>query len=242
MVSTYHSADTQRFSNKGMKQRSLCAWLIIIIAWGGVNLKDQLLHKYMFKWSRAKNEHMVPPSFQNAIELYSSQFDFIYWQVTGRNIQQLSYRIQLVEGLFTKYACAVEMWSVPGRKASENTVPRLTERHFLRKVAPKIEKSKPQRKCVVCSKHGKEKTPKQCTAAKYVMWDFSWKIAFSCITRSSITEVMIIILLHLYRIKISLLKFFKNRIINLRILFLNRWFQFGHREFQTSLSVEKVGI
>jgi len=38
-----------------------------------------------------------------------------------------------------KYACAAEMWTVPGRQASDNTVPRLTERHFLRKVAPKTE-------------------------------------------------------------------------------------------------------
>ena len=145
----------------------------------------------------------------------------VYRQVKGRNIQQLSYRIQLVEGLFKKYACPAETWSVPGRKASDNTVPRLTE-SFLRKVAPKIEKSRPQRKCVACSTHGKEKTSKQCTAAKYVMWAFAWKIALSCITRSSITEVMKIILLHLYSFKISLLKFFRNWIINLRIMFFKQ--------------------
>jgi len=80
----------------------------------------------------------------------------------GRNIQQLSYRIQLVEGLFTKYAHAVETWSVPGQQASDNTIPRLTERNFLRKVAPKTEKSKPQRRCVVCSKHRKKKTSVYC--------------------------------------------------------------------------------
>ena len=142
----------------------------------------------------------------------------VYRQVTGRNIQRLSYRIQLVEGSFAKYACAPGKWSVPGRKASDNTVPRLTGRYFLRKVSPQIENTKPQRKCV-CSKHGKEKTSKQCTAAKYVMWAFAWMSAFSCITRSSITEVMTIILLHLYSFKIPLLKFFKNQIINLRIMF-----------------------
>jgi len=67
-----------------------------------------------------------------------------------------------VEGLFTKYAQAAEMRSVPGQQASDDTVPRLTERHFLRKVAPKTEKSKPQRRCVVCSKHGKKKTSVYC--------------------------------------------------------------------------------
>jgi hypothetical protein len=117
----------------------------------------------------------------------------------GRNIQQLSYRIQLVEGVFTKYACAGETQNVPGRQASENTVQRLTERHFLRKLAPKTPK------CIVCSKHGEKKL--QCTAAKYVMWAFAWKIALSCSTRSSITEVMTIILLNLYSLKVSLQKF-----------------------------------
>ena len=39
----------------------------------------------------------------------------VYRQVTGRNVHQLSYRIQLVEGLLTKYAHAAETRSVPGR-------------------------------------------------------------------------------------------------------------------------------
>jgi len=78
----------------------------------------------------------------------------VYRQMTGRNIQQLSYRIQLVEGAETR--------SAPGRQASDKTVPRMPERHFLRKVAPKTEKSKPQRR-FVCSNHGKKKL--QCTTA-----------------------------------------------------------------------------
>ena len=81
----------------------------------------------------------------------------VYRQVTGRNIQKLSYRIQLVEGLFTKYASAAVTWSVPGRQASDNTIPRLSERHFVIKVAPKTQKRKPQRRCILCSKHGKKK-------------------------------------------------------------------------------------
>ena len=82
----------------------------------------------------------------------------VYRQVTRRNIQQVSYRIQPVEGLFTKYACDMETQSVPGRKASDNTVPWLTERHFVRKVAPETEKSKSQRGRVVCSSQGIKKT------------------------------------------------------------------------------------
>ena len=82
----------------------------------------------------------------------------VYRQVTERIIHHISYRIQLVEGLFTKYARAAETKIVLGRQASDKTVPRLTERHFLRKVAPKTEKSKPWRKCDLCSKDGKKET------------------------------------------------------------------------------------
>ena len=81
----------------------------------------------------------------------------IYLQVMGRNTEQLSYRIQLVEGLFMKYAHAVETQSVPGQQASDNTAPQLTERHFLRKVAPKTKKSKPQEEvCCVLKARKKE--------------------------------------------------------------------------------------
>jgi hypothetical protein len=66
-------------------------------------------------------------------------------------------------------------------------------------------------------KHGKKKL--QCPTAKYVMWAFAWKIALSCITRNSITEVMAIILLPLHSFRISLLEFLKHRIIGLRIMF-----------------------
>jgi len=93
--------------------------------------------------------------------------------------------------------------SVSGRQAFNNTVPQLTERHFLRKVAPKTENQNP-REGVLCAP-SMDKRKLQCTAAKYGMWVFAWKIALSCITRSSITEVMTIIIL--YSFKISLLKF-----------------------------------
>ena len=130
--------------------------------------------------------------------------------MTGGNIEQLSYRIQLVEGVFTKYARAAETRNVPWRQASDNTVSRLTESHFLRKLATKTEKSKPPIRCVVCCVPSTKKK-NQGTPAKYVMWVFAWKIASNSFTLSSITEVMTIILLHLYSFKISLVKFKKIR-------------------------------
>jgi hypothetical protein len=123
---------------------------------GGVDLKDQLLHMYMIE--REKMTKWYLKRFRRLLNSTVLNSCVIYRQVTGRNKQQLSYRIQLVEGLFRKYACAAETRSVPGRQASENTVPRLTERYFLRKVAPKTEKSKLPRRCVVCSELGKTKT------------------------------------------------------------------------------------
>jgi len=110
-----------------------------------------------------------------------------------------------VEGLFTKYAHVAETQGVSGRQASDNTVPRLTDGHFWEKWHPKL-KNQNLTEGVLCAQSMEKRKP-QCTAAKYVMWVFGWKIALSCITQSSITEVMTIILLHPYSFKISLLKF-----------------------------------
>jgi len=60
---------------------------------------------------------------------------------------------------------------------------------------------------VVCFARSMEERKLQCTAAIYVMWAYAWKIPLRCITRSSITEVMTITILHLYSFNISLLKF-----------------------------------
>jgi len=149
MMSTSHNADTQRVSNKGKEtEKPLCV-IGCNRNMGGVDLKDQLLYlRYLKLFKRLLNSTVLK-SF------------VVYRQVTGRNIQHFSYRIQLMEGLFTKYARAAETWGEPGRQASD-TVPRFTERHFLRKVAPKTEKSKPQRRCVVCSKDGRKKTSVYC--------------------------------------------------------------------------------
>jgi len=157
MVSTYHSADTQRVSKTGkVTEKPLCVTDYNHNTGGVVDLKDQLLHMYvverkrMTKWYLKLFKRLLNSTVPNSI--------VVYRQVTGRNIQQLSYRIRLVECLFMKYSRAEGKRSVRGRHASDNTIPQLTEIHFLRKVSPKSKKSKPQRRCVVCTKHGKKKT------------------------------------------------------------------------------------
>ena len=70
-------------------------------------MKDQLLHMYMVerkemtKWYLKLFKRLLNSTVLNSF--------VVYRQVMGRNIQQLSYRIQLVEGLFTKYARAAEV-------------------------------------------------------------------------------------------------------------------------------------
>jgi len=146
----------QTVSNKGKEtEKPLCV-IDYNHNMGGADLKDQLLHMYIVE--REKMTKWYLKLFKRLLNSTVSNSFLVYRRVTGRNIQQLSYRIQLVEGLLTKYASTAETRSEAGRQASDNTIPRLTESHFLRKVAPKIEKSKPQRGCVVWSKHGKKKT------------------------------------------------------------------------------------
>jgi len=70
-MSTYHTADTQRVSNKGKETEKPLSVIDYNHNMGRVNLKNQLLHMYMV--DREKNDQMVPQTFQKATELYSSQ-------------------------------------------------------------------------------------------------------------------------------------------------------------------------
>jgi hypothetical protein len=79
----------------------------------------------------------------------------IYRNNTGKRIDQLSFKIQLVEGLFVKYANVLEC-KVPGRHSSDNTVA-ATNRHFISKLPLSEKKARPQRRRVVCQKRRKWK-------------------------------------------------------------------------------------
>jgi hypothetical protein len=64
----------------------------------------------------------------------------IYRNNTEKGIDQLSFKIQLVEGLFVKYTNTVER-KMPGRNSSDNIVPHLTGRYFISKMVPTVKKS-----------------------------------------------------------------------------------------------------
>ncbi|PNF18924.1 hypothetical protein B7P43_G18030, partial [Cryptotermes secundus] len=123
MISTYHSHDTRTVTIRGKEVVKPVSVLDYNKSMIGVDLKDQLLHSYLIerkkmnKWYMKLFRRLLNTSVLNALIIYKSN--------TGKNIDQLSFRIELVEGLFLKYASAVEH-KVPGRHASDNSVPRLT--------------------------------------------------------------------------------------------------------------------
>ncbi|PNF24933.1 hypothetical protein B7P43_G09365 [Cryptotermes secundus] len=139
MISTYHSHDTRTVTVRGKVVEKPISVLDYNKSMGGVDLKDQLLHSYLIerkrmnKWYMKLFRRLLNASILNSMIVYRSN--------TGKRIQQLSFRIQLTEGLFVKYASAVEH-KVPGSHPSDNTVPHLTERHFISKIPPTAKKSK----------------------------------------------------------------------------------------------------
>jgi hypothetical protein len=74
----------------------------------------------------------------------------------------------------------------PGQHSSGNTVPRLTERHFISKIPPTASKSRRQR-CVVCQKRGRGRT--LCSGVTRVAWDSALSV-FATTTPSSISKVI----------------------------------------------------
>jgi hypothetical protein len=146
MISTYHSHDTRTVTIRGKETVKPISVLYYNQCMGGVDLKDQLLHSYLIerkwmdKWYGKLFRRLLNTSILNAMIIYRNN--------TGKRIDQLSFRIQLVEGLFVKYANVLEH-KVPGRHSSDNTVPRLTQRHFISKLPPSEKKARPQRQCVV---------------------------------------------------------------------------------------------
>jgi hypothetical protein len=158
MISTYHDAEIKIVTKRGKDtQKPVC--VIDYNKWmGGVDLKDQLLQtflverKCMHKWYMKLLKRLLNATVLNAM--------IIYRHNTGKQIDQLAFRVNLVEALFHQFAETER--KVPGHRAGENTILRLWERHFIHKVSPSGKKSAPQRRCVVCTKHGRKKDSRYC--------------------------------------------------------------------------------
>jgi hypothetical protein len=74
----------------------------------------------------------------------------------NKNMDTLKFRLTLAQGLVEKYGPSVPR-PVYGRPSVEPPPKRLTERHFLERIPATGKKAKPQRRCVVCAKHGRRR-------------------------------------------------------------------------------------
>jgi ribosomal protein S14 len=121
---------------------------------GGVDLENQLLHSYLIKRKYMNKWYMK--LFRRLLNISILNVMIIYRNNMGKRSDKLSFRIQLVEGLSVKYVNVLER-KVPGQHSSDNTVPRLTEKHFISRLPPPEKKPRPQRQCVACQKCGKRR-------------------------------------------------------------------------------------
>ncbi|PSN50037.1 hypothetical protein C0J52_03287 [Blattella germanica] len=76
-----------------------------------------------------------------------------------RGIDHLAFMVNLVEGLLLRFSDEEQASRrVQSRKhSSDNTIPRLCERHFISRIPPSGKKARPQRRCVVCTKNKRKK-------------------------------------------------------------------------------------
>jgi hypothetical protein len=91
--------------------------------------------KRLHKWYHKLFKRLLNATVLNALIVYRRNCD--------KPVEHLSFGVLFLEGLFSKYGATDERKvGQPGRHASENMIPRLTERHFLRKVQTTGGKSK----------------------------------------------------------------------------------------------------
>jgi hypothetical protein len=164
MISTYHSHETRTITVRGKEVVKHISVLDYNKSMTSVDL-DRLLHSYFTERKRMNKWYMK--LFRRLLNTYILNAMIIYRSNTGKSRDQLSFRVQLVEGLFVKYVSAVE-YKVLGRHLSDNTVPRLTEIWFISKIPPTVGKSIPEKRCVV-SEAGEEEG--HCTGVTHVAWD-----------------------------------------------------------------------
>ena len=92
--------------------------------------------------------------------------EIIYRLNVERNVYHLKFGINLVDELLVKYSI---LRGVSGHHDGDNSVDRLTERHFPRRIPPTENKCKPTRLCVICSKNNKiRKTVRYCQDCDFV--------------------------------------------------------------------------
>jgi hypothetical protein len=156
MISTFHKDDMRVFVNRANKQVTkpvvVCDYNKNML---GVDLKDQMLQPYMIerkkgtKWYMKLFKRLLNVAIHNSMVIYRSLPE-------KTHMDTLKFRISLAQGLVEKYGPRVPR-PVHGRPSVVPPPKRLTERHFLERIPATGKKAKPQRRCVVCTKHGMRK-------------------------------------------------------------------------------------
>jgi hypothetical protein len=155
MISTYHKGDMRVLVNKANKQETKPA---VVCDYNknkmGVDLKDQMLQPYLLerkrttKWYKKLFKRLLNVAVHNAMVIYRCH-------PNKKNIDTLKFRLSLAQGLVEKHGSGVR--PVYGRPSIEPPPKRLMERHFLERIPATGKKAKPQKRCVVCAKHGTRK-------------------------------------------------------------------------------------
>ena len=153
MISTFHGIETKTIVRRGKELIKPISITDYNQYMGGVDLKDQLLQTYLIERKRLNKWYMK--LFRRLLNSAVLNALIIYRENVNKNVDHFTFRVQLVEKLFQKYAKMVAR--VPGRHSTDSLVPRLTERHFIRRIPPSGKKQHPQRRCVVCAKHSRRR-------------------------------------------------------------------------------------
>ncbi|KAG8234258.1 hypothetical protein J437_LFUL016018 [Ladona fulva] len=153
MISTFHGIETKTIIKRGNELIKPVSIIDYNKHMGGVDLKDQFLQSYLIerkrlnKWYMKLFRRLLNSAVLNALIIYRENID--------KKVDHYDFRVELVEKLFMKYA--KKDTRVPGRHSTDSLLPRLTERHFIRRIPPSGKKQHPQRRCVVCAKHSRRR-------------------------------------------------------------------------------------
>lgn len=117
---------------------------------GGVDKSDQNLSYY--PCARNGQKIYYKKVFRHLLDMaiYNA---FIIYQKSGNTTTHLEFRLKLMEGLI-QLNCDPQSRPKKGR-LSDNTLSRLTERHFPDYLPPTEKKESPTRRCVVCTRQKK---------------------------------------------------------------------------------------
>lgn len=154
MISTYHGQETRVVIKRNTEVIKPVSVIDYNKNMGGVDLKDQMLEGYLLE--RKKMHKWYMKLFRRLLNVSILNSFIIYKHNKKQKVDQLKFRVQLVEQIFAKYANTIQR-KVPGRHSQDNNLARLTERHFIERIPPTQQKAKPQKRCVVCYKRGRRK-------------------------------------------------------------------------------------